>query len=138
MIKILPDKTLNAVYLHWFHNDILTENNSPNGQSSQEFGNRWMSIERESTFTACVINPIQDRPFRGLHGCAGAKKAPLSKTCHTYPTILWNIPYLKKTQKLYKLRDTSLEFCWNQHFFSPEFNKFWHIKKYRDRVVFNI
>ena len=76
MIKILPDKMLNAVYLHWFHNDILTENNSPNGQSNQEFGNRWMSIERESTFTACVINPIQDRPFRGYSRMCRSQKDP--------------------------------------------------------------
>ena len=26
--------------------------------------------------------------FGAIHGCAGAKKTPLSKTCHTYPTIM--------------------------------------------------
>ena len=28
------------------------------------------------------------------------------------------IPYLKKIQKIYKSRDTSLELCWDQHFFT--------------------
>ena len=28
------------------------------------------------------------------------------------------IPYLKKIQKLYESRDTPLEFCWHQHFFT--------------------
>ena len=32
------------------------------------------------------------------------------------------IPYLKKIQKM--SRDTPLEFCWHQHFFSPETSNF--------------
>ena len=28
------------------------------------------------------------------------------------------ISYLKKIQKIYELRDTPLEFCWHQHFFT--------------------
>ena len=53
----------------------------------------------------------------GLFGAAHvwwAKKAPLPKICHTYPTIMTlgtAIPYLKKTQKIYESRDTPLEFC---------------------------
>ena len=55
----------------------------------------------------------------GLFGAAhdgrgGGKKAPLSKICHTYPTLMkldTVIPYLKKTQKVHKLRETPLEFC---------------------------
>ena len=46
---------------------------------------------------------------------------PLPKICHTYPAMMklgTVIPYLRKTQKIYKSRDTSLEFCWHQHFFT--------------------
>ena len=46
------------------------------------------------------------------------------------------IPYLRKIQKLYKSRDTSLEFCWHQHF-SPETSKFCYIKKYTYRLEFD-
>ena len=54
----------------------------------------------------------------GLFGAAhgwGSQKGPLPKFCHTYPTMMklgTVIPYLKKMQKIYKSRDTSLEFCW--------------------------
>ena len=39
----------------------------------------------------------------------GAKKTPLPKICHTYPTIKKLgkvIPYIKKTQKIHESRDT--------------------------------
>ena len=60
--------------------------------------------------------------FRSAHGWeevggaggGGAKKAPLPKIWHTYPTMMklgTVIPYLKKIQKLYESRDTSFEFC---------------------------
>ena len=42
------------------------------------------------------------------------KRAPLSKTYQTYPTIMklgTVIPYLKKTQKIYESCDAYLEFC---------------------------
>ena len=42
------------------------------------------------------------------------KRAPLPKTCHTYPTMMklgTVIPYPKKIQKIYELRDANLEFC---------------------------
>ena len=38
----------------------------------------------------------------------------LPKIGHTYPTMIklgTVVPYLKKIQKIYKSRDTSLEFC---------------------------
>ena len=35
MIKILHEKTLNAIYLHWFHNDTSEENNTLNGHSNE-------------------------------------------------------------------------------------------------------
>ena len=55
---------------------------------------------------------------------------------HTYPTMVklgTVIPYLRKIQKMYESRDTSLEFCWHQHFFS----KFCYIKKCTHRLEFD-
>ena len=53
--------------------------------------------------------------FGAAHGMGGAgKKAPLPKICHTYPAMMklgTVIPYLRKIQKMYKSRDTFLEFC---------------------------
>ena len=52
------------------------------------------------------INPIQDGLFRG---------------CSWYPTMMKLgrvVPYPRKTQKIYKSCDKSLEFCWHQHFFN--------------------
>ena len=64
----------------------------------------------------------------------GAKgPPPLPKISHTNPTMMklgTIIPYLKKIQNIYESRDTSPEFCWNQHF-SREISKFCYIKKYR-------
>ena len=45
---------------------------------------------------------------------------PLPEIFRTYPTMMklgTVLPYLRKTQKIYKSLDTSLEFCWHQHFF---------------------
>ena len=65
--------------------------------------------------------------FRAAYGWrVGGKKAPLPKICHIilqYPTMMkidTTIPYLKKIQKMYKSRDTSLEFCCHQHFFTGD------------------
>ena len=52
------------------------------------------------------------------HRWGVAKKAPLPKICHTYPTMMklgTVIPYLKKIQKIYESCDTPLDFCWHQH-----------------------
>ena len=46
---------------------------------------------------------------------------PLPKICHTHPAMMklgTVILYLRKTEKIYKSRDTPLEFCWDQHFFT--------------------
>ena len=46
---------------------------------------------------------------------------PLPKIYHTYPTMMKPgtvIPYLRKTETIYKSRDIPLEFCWDQHFFT--------------------
>ena len=48
------------------------------------------------------------------YGGGGAKRPPLPKICHIYPTMMklgTVIPYLRKIQKMYKSRDTFLEFC---------------------------
>ena len=58
---------------------------------------------------------------QGGEGGGRGKKLPLPKICHTYPTMITLgavTPYLKKIQKLCVSRDTSLEFCWNQYFFT--------------------
>ena len=54
--------------------------------------------------------------FGVVHGWGGggAKRPPLSKICHTYPTVMklgTVTPYPKKIQKVYEPRDTPLEFC---------------------------
>ena len=49
-------------------------------------------------------------------GLFGAKKVSLRKICHTYPALVklgTVMPYLKKTQKRNKSRDTPIEFCWH-------------------------
>ena len=53
--------------------------------------------------------------FGAAHGWGGGgKKGPLPKICHTFPAVMklgTVIPYPKKIQKIYELRDTPLEFC---------------------------
>ena len=52
--------------------------------------------------------------FRAAHGCGEAKRSPVLKICHTYPTMMklsTVIPYLMKIQKIYKSRDTPLSFA---------------------------
>ena len=68
-----------------------------------------------------IINPIQDGLFSGLlTDGRGAKRTPPLKSV-THPTMMklgTVIPYPKKIQKIYESRDTPLEFCWHQHFFT--------------------
>ena len=50
--------------------------------------------------------------FRAAHGWGGARKLPLPKICHTYPTkmkLVTIMLYLKKTREIDKSRDTPLE-----------------------------
>ena len=53
--------------------------------------------------------------FGAAHGLrGGAKRLPLPKICHTYPTVMklgTVIPYPKEIQKIYESCDTPLEFC---------------------------
>ena len=63
----------------------------------------------------------------------GKKLPHVPKICHTYPTMMklgTAIPFPKKIQDLYELRDTLLEFRWHQHFLT-EIGKFCYIKEYR-------
>ena len=52
----------------------------------------------------------------------GSKKATLPKIYHTYPAMIklgTVMLFLKKISKIYISHDTPLEFCWYQHFFTP-------------------
>ena len=52
--------------------------------------------------------------FRAAQGGGGAFWSTLPKIHDTYPTMMklgTVIPYLRKIQKMYKSRDTFLEFC---------------------------
>ena len=51
--------------------------------------------------------------FGVAHGWGDPKRSTLPKICHTYPTMMklsTVAPYLKKIQKIYKPRDTPLQF----------------------------
>ena len=78
-------------------------------------------LSERYSLTKRFFNLIQDKPFRGCSQTGwGAKSPPFPKICHTYTVIKkfgTVIFYLKKIQKVSELRDTSLEFCWHQHFF---------------------
>ena len=60
--------------------------------------------------------------FGAAHGSWGVPFwSLLLKICHTYLAMMklgTVMPYLRKIQKMYKSRDTSLDFCWHQHFFT--------------------
>ena len=68
-----------------------------------------------------LLNPLQDGYFRGCSRkrggveAGGGKNPPLTKTCHTYPAM---VKFGTTIQIIYKSRDTSIEFWWNQHFFT--------------------
>ena len=54
-------------------------------------------------------------------GGRGAKRFPLPKICHKYSAMMKLgivLPYLMKIQKMYKSRDTPLDSCWHQSFFT--------------------
>ena len=54
--------------------------------------------------------------------------------CYTLPKTIYVIPYL--AQKIYKLRNETLEFCWHQHFFTGT-QQFLLYQEYRYRSNFN-
>ena len=69
-----------------------------------------------------AFNPIQDGLFRDCSTMrrGAAKRPPLPKICHTYHTMMklgsYTLP--KEDRKIYESRDTLLEFCWHQYFFT--------------------
>ena len=80
------------------------------GTTTQHF-----NIERRSnqgdSISAYLVILMGGVPKRSLH----------PKTCHTYPTMMkldTVIPYLNQIKKKNELRDTPLDFCWHQHFFT--------------------
>ena len=58
-------------------------------------------------------------------------KASLHKLCYSYPTMM-----KAAIQKIYKSHESSLEFCWHQHFFTRN-QQFFDIKKYRYWLYFS-
>ena len=67
------------------------------------------------------------------------QKIFLPTTFYTRPKMMnfdTVIPYLRKNQKTYKLRDTPLEFCWREYFFTRN-QQLLFFKKYRYRLHFN-
>ena len=73
----------------------------------------------ESVMKITILILFRMGIFGAAHGWGEAKRAPVPKICHTYPTMKkfsTVIPYLKKIQKIYKSRDISV--------FSPEISKF--------------
>ena len=85
----------------------------------------WHNWNDDNLWTWIKLYVVKLTLFRiGIFGAAhrwGAKRPPLPKIWHTYPTMMnlgTVIPYLKKNQKIYQSRDTHPEFCWHKHFFS--------------------
>ena len=89
----------------------------------------------------CCLTLFRMGLLRAAHRWAGGgrgKKAPLSKICHTYPTIMklgTVIPYLRRSKKYmnhvtHPLRSTDISI------FLPKISKFCYIKKYRYRLQF--
>ena len=113
-------------HLFWCFNrqDLMSSGSVIYKPWNSEIVKFWNSVMR--TFSSIYVNcfnPVQDGLFWGCSrmGEGGAKMPPLPKFFHTYPTIMKLgriIPYQKKIQKIYESRDTLLEFCWHQHFFT--------------------
>ena len=86
------------------------------------------------------VNHIQVGSFQGCSQIAVQKcPFPFPKICHTYPTMMKLsafIPYLTKIRNIYKSRDTLINFCRHQYFFT-KISIFSYIKKYRYRLHFN-
>ena len=105
--------------------------------SLHSFVEKGISKDEEKLFRllskkAAVLTLFRMASFGAVH-VSGGKRPSTYKICQTYTTIMKLgivIPYLKKIQKMYKLHDTSLEFCWHRHFL-PEIRNFCYIKKYR-------
>ena len=85
------------------------------------------------------FNHIPDGLFRGCSRMGvGAKRLPLPKIYHTYPTMMklcTVMPYLKKIQKLYHV--TQPMSPTDIISFSLKISKFGYIKKYKYRLYFD-
>ena len=76
--------------------------------------------------------------FGAAHGW-GDRKVPFPKICHIYPIMMkldTVIPYLRKIQKMYKLRAHLLSSA-DISIFSPKISKFCYIKKSTYRLDFD-
>ena len=62
-----------------------------------------------------LLNPGLLTKKGGGSGGWGGKNPPVTKICHTYPAM---IKFGTVIQIIYTSRDTSIEFWWNQHFFT--------------------
>ena len=97
---------------------------------------------QQSILDSLIFNPLQNGLFRDCSRMGGwgggAQKVPLSLQSVIYPTMMrlrTLIPYLKKIQKTYEPRDTTLEisifFTGNQrnllHQEIQIYNSFWYI-----------
>ena len=63
--------------------------------------------------------------FSGLHMDCGTKKVPIPKICLTYPTVMTlgtTISYPKKTEKIYKSRDTTWVLLTSAYFLGKSAN----------------
>ena len=91
-------------------------------------------------FIAFSLNPFENGLFQDCSWIEGDgegwKKGALSLKFITQMMKLAVIPYPKKTQKIYKLRNETLEFCWHQHFFTGN-QQFLLYQEYRYRSNFN-
>ena len=90
-------------------------------------------------FRTPFLNRIQDGFFRGCSrmGYEGvAKKALKSVTRPTLMKLGAVILYLKKIEKIHKSRDTPLDFCRHQHFFT-ENQQFLVYQEIQYRLHFN-
>ena len=100
--------------------------------------NTWFQYSLKFLARINMLNLFGVALFRATIEWAG-NKAPLPEISQTFTTIVSLgavIPYLKRIQGIYGSRNTSLGFCWHQHFV-PRISIFCYIKKYRYYNSFN-
>ena len=88
-----------------------------------------------------TFNPIHDGLFWGCSQMkgGGAKRLPLPKICHAYPTMMKHGSYTspKEDPKKYMNHVTHPLISADISIFSLEINKIFYIKKYRYRLYFD-
>ena len=69
-------------------------------------------LKLRTHIVAFDVNPVKDGRFWGCSRIGEwEQKAPLHRFSHTYPTMMklgTVVPYIKKIQKIYELRDTPM------------------------------